>query len=571
VIPSGPLRVAQPDIGGGHKTLEETNKMGLKEFASGAAQNVPESVGNVFSGLYDAATNPSQTWGAIKQIGSGIASKASGALGGERTPENENVLNALLNEYADTYSSWSGFKNKLYNDPAFIGMDAATALGGAGAAAKVAGAPAKAIKAISMAEKVLDPVQGAIAAAKAPVKLAGAIGKTSAATASGVPKIAYDMAQAAGASKDPAARKAFSLAASGKMDSQQLADTALKSLDELKQQASNEYKTTHASISRDPVDTTPIHDKISEIEDRLGANTPTTIRDPATGNMITTTVGLVHASEELKRLQKMREIIEAVDNSANPMSRTVDGVDSAKKAIDDILGDYKGNKMGLLNEVKTSTKGAINAVDKTYGDMLDRWSDWRRQLKDLQTQLVGTNNSSDSVRIAKLLKTLGNERKMNLLRMISNTPSGQYLAEMIAGHALSGWGPASGRGLIDVLAGGGLYYAGAHPAAIAGGAALVSPKIGGQLANKAGMAGRMIGNVAPPQVAMKPLSMTGNLEEDRTQRKSGGRVSSHDTDADQLVRAAERAKKGWSAQTEPLLNQSDEAVAHALEVANRSI
>jgi len=37
------------------------------------------------------------------------------------------------------------------------------------------------------------------------------------------------------------------------------------------------------------------------------------------------------------------------------------------------------------------------------------------------------------------------------------------------------------------------------------------------------------------------------------------------------VRAAERAKKGWSAETEPLLNQSDDAVAHALEVANRSI
>lgn len=54
--------------------------------------------------------------------------------------------------------------------------------------------------------------------------------------------------------------------------------------------------------------------------------------------------------------------------------------------------------------------------------------------------------------------------------------------------------------------------------------------------------------------------------------KRGGKVgASHDIAADQLVRAAERAKKGWSATTEPLLNQSDDAVAHALEVANRSI
>jgi hypothetical protein len=59
--------------------------------------------------------------------------------------------------------------------------------------------------------------------------------------------------------------------------------------------------------------------------------------------------------------------------------------------------------------------------------------------------------------------------------------------------------------------------------------------------------------------------------DDRQNRKTGGRVSTHDMEADQLVRAAERAKKGWNDATEPLLNQSDDAVAHALEVANRSI
>ena len=57
----------------------------------------------------------------------------------------------------------------------------------------------------------------------------------------------------------------------------------------------------------------------------------------------------------------------------------------------------------------------------------------------------------------------------------------------------------------------------------------------------------------------------------REGRKSGGRVSSHEAGADQLVRAAERAKKDHGRSTEPLLNQSDEAVARALAVANRSI
>ena len=59
--------------------------------------------------------------------------------------------------------------------------------------------------------------------------------------------------------------------------------------------------------------------------------------------------------------------------------------------------------------------------------------------------------------------------------------------------------------------------------------------------------------------------------EPREGRKSGGRVSSHEIEADQLVLAAERAKKGHSADTEGLLNTSDDAVANALEIANRSI
>jgi hypothetical protein len=57
----------------------------------------------------------------------------------------------------------------------------------------------------------------------------------------------------------------------------------------------------------------------------------------------------------------------------------------------------------------------------------------------------------------------------------------------------------------------------------------------------------------------------------REGRKSGGRVGSHDIEAGRLVMAAERAKKGLSAHTEGLLNTSDESVASALEIANRSI
>lgn len=58
----------------------------------------------------------------------------------------------------------------------------------------------------------------------------------------------------------------------------------------------------------------------------------------------------------------------------------------------------------------------------------------------------------------------------------------------------------------------------------------------------------------------------------RVERKAGGRVGiDHDKLADQLVTAAERAKKGISKGTEQLLDLPDDHIAHALEVANRSI
>jgi hypothetical protein len=59
---------------------------------------------------------------------------------------------------------------------------------------------------------------------------------------------------------------------------------------------------------------------------------------------------------------------------------------------------------------------------------------------------------------------------------------------------------------------------------------------------------------------------------EREGRMAGGRVGMpHDKMADQLVMAAERAKKGISKGTESLLDMSDNHIAHALEVANRSI
>ena len=94
---------------------------------------------------------------------------------------------------------------------------------------------------------------------------------------------------------------------------------------------------------------------------------------------------------------------------------------------------------------------------------------------------------------------------------------------------------------------------------------MVQRYLGNQLVNStSGVSGLAAGAVGGAS-AVPSIS-------DRMGRKSGGRVGiDHDHLADQLVGAAERAKKGISKETEALLDVHDDHIAHALEVANRSI
>ena len=84
------------------------------------------------------------------------------------------------------------------------------------------------------------------------------------------------------------------------------------------------------------------------------------------------------------------------------------------------------------------------------------------------------------------------------------------------------------------------------------------------------------GYTATANKLLKSTAITGTAigDEglDRIGRKTGGRIGyNHEAVADKLVLAAERAKKAINQGTEALLSTPDDAVAHALEIANRSI
>jgi hypothetical protein len=67
-----------------------------------------------------------------------------------------------------------------------------------------------------------------------------------------------------------------------------------------------------------------------------------------------------------------------------------------------------------------------------------------------------------------------------------------------------------------------------------------------------------------------PGTGPAKYEERRFPRATGGRIN-HSSVADQLITAAEKSKRNINKTTEPLLKETDNNVAHALEIANRSI
>jgi hypothetical protein len=267
-------------------------------------------------------------------------------------------------------------------------------------------------------------------------------------------------------------------------------------------------------------------------------------------------------------LDEMARRIDIAENSPDPKFRTAVGLDELKRSLNDIVGDLPPSDRGQVADVPRSVRNTIASADSGYATMMERWQDWMSEMKDIQNTLGASDRTSETARIAKLLATAKSSDKMALLKELAeNTQAGHTLPYMIAGSVAQDIPPPYLRGM-------GLMGAGA---ALAGGphgmmmAAAGSPRLAAMSQYGMGRAAGAAGSIPmPPTIATNVLSQMG--QEDRIGRKSGGRVGGdHMAAADSLVRAAERAKNELGRSTEPLLSQSDDVVAHALEVANRSI
>ena len=531
--------------------------MSWGDYAKGTLQNVPSSGAKFAEGMYTAVTNPEETLDFMGNLAKGVVSKGKGALGFERNPEAEGFVDAVVE---DTKTRWSDPAKSFYEDPVSMGLDVASIAPVVGPVGRMAGL-GKTAGALQKVAALGDPVNLAAKAtslaAKGVTKPVVGMGRYAQGVASGVPQDMLKLAQQAGRTGTPVQRQAFKEFASGRGDNRALAQAALDAIDERRAAVSAEYVAGKNALITKALPLDSIKKAVNDA--RLAV-------DPH---------GSLLNKPKLDVIDLLEQEIAKVESNPNAAARSAVGLDTLKRSLRDILSANRMSSDGALSQVPTSVRNTIATADAGYAAMMDRWQDWLSEMKDIQTTLGASDRTSETARIAKLLSTAKSSDKMALLKELAEkTEAGQALPYMVAGASVSKFLPPylQGAGLMGagMIASGGLHGAAA--------AALGSPRIAGMsnyALGRAGAAGDRAARVAGmyPSAATNLSAQFGNqqLEEQRVGRKAGGRVGGHEAAADQLVRAAERAKKDLGRSTEPLLSQSDDTVAHALEVANRSI
>lgn len=542
------------------------------EVAASGVWNLPSSAANVASGLYQAVRHPLDTAGAIGQVGTGLYSKAKGALGFEQSPEqkarDESVVNAIGQEYGNRYGSWGGFKKALATDPFSVGMDVSLPLtAGAGAL------PAGVGRAATIAARAIDPVQGAMWAAGRGANLGINTLRTVEAAQSGVPRNLLETATKAGASDNPVLRDAFLRFHKGEGDITELSQAARAALEEVRDNASQRYLAEMGDIRQS--------------QQRL----PFTLMDQAVADarQHTQFAGIrspVNFGPANNTLDRAEALINLYRNT--PAAQTMEGFDKLKRALWD-LGEQSGNTESkrAINKLYDAARSTVAQQDPQYARLMEFYQGHLQNVNDLVRGLGLGSKTPMTTTVQRLRTAASKPERQTLLDQLSATRSGQELPYMLAGAATHAPTANTMHNLINAALTYPLYQV--HPLAAAAQWLGSSPAIAGRINYGAGAAQRYARapfraaaglvpdaakdalNMVPDNLGHYGLYYPGTIAEDRQGRASGGAVNDVERLTKRLMSLSEQAKKSTNNDTKPLLALDDNTIAHALKTAEHAI
>jgi len=563
--------------------------IGMGDVLKQAAVNFPSSAVGVAQSMVQPILHPIETAEAIGQLGKGLYSKASGAVGVQQDPEkkarDEAAANAMRDYFADRYGSWEGFKRAVAQDPAGVMADISVPLTlGGGAAARAPGLIGKAGEITSAAGKAIDPVNLALKGTGAIVEGAAKYGAAPLMSLrSGASVRSLQQAVDAGATLNPEFWKFYTK--QGTPD--QVIDSFNQAIKDVRDARNAEYQKSMQGIR---ANSTPL--PFRHIDDTFNKQV----------NSITS-LGKTSSQTAQNALKDVYALIdEWKSQPARPGANSMADMDALKQRLSELRNQYKGdaNADRVISNVRKSVYDTIAARDPQYAKIMEAYGDATKNLGEIRSTLQTDKDVSVGKKIRSLLKTQGSTAGKKIMDDLDKyNPDLKY---MLAGMELSelfpygnyrrtllgteGLGQFAGQAA-STLAGLNPYYLMGHVASLPFASPAVSgatlgtvgavsgvPKKSAELYNKIPAMVRMpsyaVGRAAeemepdenfPPPVTIRP---------DRQGRASGGKVNASSIGA-RLVAAADRAKKEINKSTEPLLKSDDESIAKALEIANRHI
>jgi hypothetical protein len=554
------------------KDRPEPSPMSWGEVLPAAIENAPKSAVEFGKAVVTPFTQPVETAKAIGDIGTGLYSKAKGALGYQQDEAEkakaEAGVNAIGDFYRQRYGSVDGFKRALAEDPVGVLSDAALLFtGGGGLAAKAPGMIGKAGEVVATAGKTVDPLNVALQAPKLAAKAATTAFNIPATIQSGAAFGSLQTAAKAGMDRDPV----FWAHYSGKADASDLIERVQNGVRQVAEDRSKNYIAGMDPIkAQTGLDFQPVLDVIDQSRGATGKG-----------------VGAFYGETTNRGAQQTLDAVDAVVKrwmSKDPGSphHTLEGFDALKQAIGDLKPETRGNPQArkIVDDAYNAVRQSIVNVDPGYAKIMEEYGSASEKLNDMRAALL--SGKSTDTRINKILRSYRGGDKGNLLEdLYKRDPQ---LVSAIAGYDLSPYLP---QGIRGIVASGALYggtgallgpAALLHPAHLAH-VAMGSPKVVGgvnYLTGAAAGAPSRIYEMSP--TAAQSLFQAGRAEEylnqsagGRIERKAGGRISSHEGRADRLVRMAEQAKQRINSATESLLDSHDDHIAKALEVAQQNI
>jgi hypothetical protein len=485
------------------------NDMSWADVAKQAPGNIASSGGRFLKDLTHPIMHPMQTVEDLGRAGLGAVEKTG------ITPHQESVpyADAIGKFFKDRYGSIDNLKKTIATDPiGFISDISSVLSGGESAMARAPGIVGRAGEALGKASRATDPLSYLSLTGKGVAKVGehviGDLG-----THTGIEPMKY-AAKAGYLGGQP--NEAFLSNLRGQAPTADTVDEARMAVKKLRDQRKAAYLSGTGSVLQDPtiLDFNKIDYALSSASDiktysGRGGMGPTQDLSPSTSKI-------------------RKRMADAVENwrTLDPNEfHTVEGFDALKQQLGDIRDDteYGTPERVAADRIYNSVRRSITDQAPEYAKVMKGYEEASDQIRELERVLSLHPDKDIDPALRKLQSTLRDNvstaygRRKELAEFLVNAGAPNLMYKL-SGQALQPTFARSmgriGASLAAEMAVMGAGFAHSGPTGLAMGAAtlpFMSPRLMGEVANKAGMASRPF-KVIPPRTAARSVFQAGRMD-----------------------------------------------------------